>query len=105
MKNSENNITYQKLLEENRKLQSELEEKDKRIRKLDDENLKLKDTENKRNKEFVKIRAEHAELLKELEQLRQPALGSSRVDKEGEGDLNEAEEKVSKLKKKVMQEK
>ena len=46
----------QLLQSENQKLREDLQEKMKMIRKLEDENLKLKDTEIKRNKEFVKIK-------------------------------------------------
>lgn len=75
-------LTYEKLMEENIRLKSELENKEKEICKLDADNLKLKETDIKRNQDFFKFKKEHSELLKEVESLRHQ--NPPQIEAEGE---------------------
>jgi len=95
-------LTYEQLLQENLKLKQEMEEKNTEIMQLDQENLKLKDTEIQRNQEFLKIKKEHNDLVKELESLKNTEQMQI-MDKTSEG--SDKDEKVVKLKKKLLQEK
>lgn len=83
-------LTYEQLLEENKRLREELEQRDAKIRKLDEENIKIRDAEAKRNKEFQGIKNEHSVLLTELESLRgggaPPQLTEKPHDEEDEED-------------------
>jgi predicted nuclease with TOPRIM domain len=76
-----------------------LESKNSEIMKLDQENLRLKESELNRSKEFAKIRKEHAELTEEVESWKSKA--PFQITAEGP----DQDEKVSKLKKKILQEK
>lgn len=92
-------LTYEQLLEENKNLKKELELKASEIMKLDQENLRLKESEIKRSKEFAKIRKEHAELTEEVESWKSKA--PLQITAEG----SDQDEKIAKLKKKILQEK
>lgn len=96
-------LTYEQLLEENKRLKQTLEQKDEKIRKLDEENLKMRESETKRNKDFLQIKNEHSELLSELEALRGGSVPAQLTERPH--DEEDEDDKLVKLKKKVLQEK
>lgn len=89
-------LTHEELLEENKQLKQELEDKELEIRNVENQNLMYKDIEIRRDEDKEKLLAE----LNELKNIVIPQLEDDKVHAD-----EESEEKINKLKKKLLQEK